>query len=108
MREHYLNGQPSGIWDAATQAAMQRYQHDQGWQAKTVPDSRALIRLGLGPDHQHLLNPETAMTTGPQLPRPQTKTQDLGPRNAASLPASSGTSLHPAASSGVTSVAPQP
>jgi len=68
VREHYMTGQPSGNWDAGTQAAMRRFQADQGWQSKTVPDSRALIRLGLGPDHGHLLNPESAMTTEPQLP----------------------------------------
>jgi peptidoglycan hydrolase-like protein with peptidoglycan-binding domain len=65
IREHYLKGEPSGKWDATTQQAMRHYQEDQGWQAKTVPDSRALIRLGLGPDHEHLLNPESAMTTEP-------------------------------------------
>src|SRR5215472_486073 len=63
VREHYLTGEPSGTWDSATQAAMRRYQAEQGWQTKTVPDARALIRLGLGPDHEHLLNPESAMTT---------------------------------------------
>jgi hypothetical protein len=42
---------------------MQRYQADQGWQAKTTPDARALIKLGLGPSHDHLLNPESSMTT---------------------------------------------
>ena len=68
VREHYLSGQPSGKWDDSTQEAMRRYQADQGWQNKSVPDSRALIRLGLGPDHEHLLNPETAMTSQPQLP----------------------------------------
>ncbi len=62
IREHYLQGEPSGTWDAATQAAMQRYQADQGWQSKTTPDSRALIKLGLGPSPDHLLNPESAMT----------------------------------------------
>jgi hypothetical protein len=62
IREHYMQGEPSGTWDAATQAAMQRYQADQGWQSKTTPDSRALIKLGLGPSHDHLLNPESAMT----------------------------------------------
>ena len=69
VREHYMSGQPSGTWDDATQQAMRRYQADQGWQSKSVPDSRALIRLGLGPGHEHLLNPESAMTTEPQLPR---------------------------------------
>jgi hypothetical protein len=68
IREHYMNGEPSGKWDDATQMALRRYQADQGWQSKSVPDSRALIRLGLGPDHGHLLNPESAMTTEPQLP----------------------------------------
>src|SRR5438045_1642758 len=63
IREHYLKGDPTGKWDASTQAAMHRYQSDQGWQSKTIPDSRALIRLGLGPDNDHLLNPESAMTT---------------------------------------------
>lgn len=63
VREHYLNGETSGNWDASTQAAMRRYQADQGWQSKQVPDSRALIRLGLGPNHDHLLNPESAMVS---------------------------------------------
>jgi Putative peptidoglycan binding domain len=62
IREHYMQGEPTGAWDADTQAAMQRYQADQGWQSKQIPDSRALIKLGLGPSHDHLLNPESAMT----------------------------------------------
>lgn len=66
IREHYLKGVPSGSWDDATQSAMRRYQAANGWQTKTVPDSRALIKLGLGPSHDHLLNPESAMTTAPQ------------------------------------------
>ena len=65
IRQRYMEGEPSGKWDSATQAAMQRYQADQGWQSKTTPDSRALIKLGLGPSHDHLLNPENAMTAGP-------------------------------------------
>ena len=66
IREHYLEGKPSGVWNDATQKAMQRYQADNNWQSKTTPDARALIKLGLGPDHDHLLNPESAMTTQPQ------------------------------------------
>ncbi|HKN72466.1 MAG TPA: peptidoglycan-binding protein, partial [Terriglobales bacterium] len=65
IRERYMDGEPTGSWDDATQAAMQRYQADQGWQSQTTPDSRALIRLGLGPSHDHLLNPESAMTATP-------------------------------------------
>lgn len=66
IREHYMEGEPSGVWDGTSQKAMERYQSDNGWQSKSIPDSRALIKLGLGPDHQHLLNPESAMTTQPQ------------------------------------------
>jgi hypothetical protein len=65
IREHYMEGEPSGKWDDATQDALKRYQAAQGWQSKTVPDSRALINLGLGPSKDGLLNPETAMTAGP-------------------------------------------
>jgi peptidoglycan hydrolase-like protein with peptidoglycan-binding domain len=67
IREHYMSGQPSGKWDDSTQQAMRRYQADQGWQSKSIPDSRALIRMGLGPDHGHLLNPESAMVSEPRL-----------------------------------------
>jgi hypothetical protein len=65
IREHYLSGEPSGAWDSATEAAMRKYQSDQGWQTKQVPDSRALIKLGLGPNNDHLLNPDSAMTSTP-------------------------------------------
>lgn len=58
IREHYLDGQPNGIWDARTTAAMRRFQAAQGWQTKVVPDSRALIKLGLGPSHENDLNPD--------------------------------------------------
>ena len=102
VREHYLNGQLSGVWDGQTQEAMRRYQQDQGWQSKTVPDSRALIRLGLGPDHQHLLNPESAMTTGSELPRSPAKTQGAAAEAGASFPASTGTNSAPVTSPSVT------
>ena len=65
-----MQGQPSGTWDSVTQAAMQRYQADHGWQSKTTPDARALIKLGLGPSHDHLLNPESAMTMTTPAPTP--------------------------------------
>jgi hypothetical protein len=74
IREHYLSGEPAGRWDESSEEAMRRYQADHGWQAKTVPDSRALISLGLGPSHDHLLNPESAMTTEPAAPRSETST----------------------------------
>ena len=58
IRERYLNGQPNGLWDARTAAAMRKFQADQGWQSKVIPDSRALIKLGLGPSHENDLNPD--------------------------------------------------
>jgi hypothetical protein len=85
IREHYLSGDPTGKWNDDSEAAMRRYQADHGWQSKTVPDSRALISLGLGPSHDHLLNPESAMTTGPFPPRaeplaPSSNSADPGPQ----------------------------
>ena len=68
IREHYLDGQPTGEWDQRTQTAMQRFQSDNGWQTKVLPDSRALIKLGLGPKNDGLLNPETA--AAPSAPSP--------------------------------------
>jgi hypothetical protein len=56
IREHYLTGEPSAKWDADTQAAMLKFQADQGWQTKLTPDSRALIKLGLGPNHSDAIN----------------------------------------------------
>jgi hypothetical protein len=74
IREHYMSGTPTGTWNQSSEDAMRRYQADHGWQSKTVPDSRALISLGLGPSHDHLLNPESAMTTGPFPPRSESST----------------------------------
>jgi len=56
IREGYMKGEPSGVWDQATKDAMTRYQADHGWQTKTLPDSRALIQLGLGPSHEDTVN----------------------------------------------------
>jgi hypothetical protein len=71
IREHYLTGEATGTWNQSCEDAMRRFQADHGWQSKTVPDSRALIALGLGPSKDHLLNPESAMTSGPEAPRAQ-------------------------------------
>jgi len=78
IREHYLSGEPAGTWNQASEDAMRRYQGDHGWQTKEVPDSRALISLGLGPSKDHLLNPESAMTTAPTAPD-KTTTQHSDP-----------------------------
>lgn len=65
IREHYLDGEANGNWDATTQAAMQKYQSDQGWQTKLLPDSRALKKLGLGPDYSGAINAEGSSFTPP-------------------------------------------
>lgn len=52
ISKNYMSGEPSGQWDSETQAAMQKFQSDHGWQTKLTPDSRALISLGLGPNHE--------------------------------------------------------
>jgi peptidoglycan hydrolase-like protein with peptidoglycan-binding domain len=68
IRQNYLSGQASGVWDTRSKQAMQKYQKERGWQSKVVPDSRALIELGLGPRHENILNPETAMTPSTIIP----------------------------------------
>jgi peptidoglycan hydrolase-like protein with peptidoglycan-binding domain len=60
IREKYLTGEPTGQMDGPTRQALIKLQEQNGWQTKIVPDSRALIKLGLGPNHENLLNPETA------------------------------------------------
>lgn len=84
IREHYMSGQATGTWNQASEEAMRKYQADQGWQSKVVPDSRALIKLGLGPTNDHLLNPESAMITGPFAPR----TESTPPTSHTSSPTS--------------------
>ncbi len=74
IREHYMNGEASGAWDSNTRDALTRFQADHGWQTKLVPDSRALIKLGLGPSREGLLNPDTAAISphelGAEKPQP--------------------------------------
>ena len=83
IREHYLSGTATGKWNQASEEAMRRYQADNGWQSKTVPDSRALIKLGLGPSKDQLLNPESAMTTVPDAP----KAEPMRPASHSATPA---------------------
>ncbi len=75
IREHYLTGETTGNWDATTQAAMQKYQGDQGWQTKLMPDSRALKKLGLGPDYSEAINAKNSSFAEPPpistIPAPQ-------------------------------------
>jgi len=61
IRKGYLSGAPTGVWDSATQTAMQKYQADHGWQTKLTPDARAIIKLGLGSS----TSPAAAWVNGP-------------------------------------------
>ncbi len=63
IQKGYLSGEPTGAWDASSIAAMQKLQADNGWQTKLTPDSRALIKLGLGPQTQ-------TVDSTPTSPRP--------------------------------------
>jgi peptidoglycan hydrolase-like protein with peptidoglycan-binding domain len=67
IREHYLSGPASGQWDSDTESAMQKFQSDHGWQTKLTPDSRALIKLGLGP-HDAALTTAQAATPASSIP----------------------------------------
>ena len=75
IREHYLSGEPTGLWDSATVSAMQKYQADQGWQTRLTPDSRAIKKLGLGPDYSNAINASGSSFAGPgpaaEIPAPQ-------------------------------------
>ena len=65
IREHYMTGDATGKWDATTAAAMQKYQADQGWQIKLMPDPRAIKKLGLGPDYSNAINAKNSSFAAP-------------------------------------------
>jgi len=69
-REGYMKGEPNGVWDDSTKDAMTRYQADHGWQTKTLPDSRALIQLGLGPSHKDAINATAVSANLPPQAQP--------------------------------------
>ena len=55
IKSGYMSGEPTGIWDSSSAAAMQKFQGDNGWQTRITPDSRALIKLGLGPQQNAMV-----------------------------------------------------
>lgn len=65
IHAHYLGGEPTGKWDATTVAAMQKYQSDNGWQTKIMPDSRALVKMGLGEDYSDAINAKNLTLASP-------------------------------------------
>ncbi len=48
-RQGYLQGEPTGIWDDASQDALRRFQTDHELDATGKLSARSLISLGLGP-----------------------------------------------------------
>ena len=60
IQRGYLTGEPTGTWDASSVNAMQKLQSDSGWQTKFVPDSRAIIKLGLGANSKSAATPSTS------------------------------------------------
>ena len=85
IREHYLTGEADGRWDATTEAAMQKYQADQGWQTKLMPDSRALKKLGLGPDYSNAINARDSSFVEPPPPSTIPPVQSAGFAEAAGV-----------------------
>jgi peptidoglycan hydrolase-like protein with peptidoglycan-binding domain len=71
IRQKYLNGEPTRQWDTQTQVAMRQYQSDHGWQTKLTPDSRALISLGLGPQHTEAVAASRPVSTPQAQPAAQ-------------------------------------
>jgi peptidoglycan hydrolase-like protein with peptidoglycan-binding domain len=66
IKSGYLSGEASGHWDSQTEAAMQKFQGDNGWQTKLIPDSRAIIKLGLGPNRDPELSNSSSSVTAHQ------------------------------------------
>jgi hypothetical protein len=65
IKAHYMSGDPNGKWDDSTKAAMQKFQADNGWQTKIMPDSRALVKLGLGEDYSGAINAKNLTLASP-------------------------------------------
>lgn len=69
IKSGYLSGEASGHWDSQTQSAMQKFQEDNGWQTKLIPDSRAIIKLGLGPQQDSKVGASTSTAmAAPSMP----------------------------------------
>lgn len=78
IQAHYMSGEPSGKWDADTIGAMQKYQSDNGWQTKIMPDSRALVKLGLGEDYSDAINAKNLTLAAPPASTPLPAGQEAG------------------------------
>jgi peptidoglycan hydrolase-like protein with peptidoglycan-binding domain len=58
-----LHQEPTGRWDEATREAMKRYQQANGFAVTGLPDSKSLMKMGLGP---HPLPPGVATPAAAQ------------------------------------------
>jgi hypothetical protein len=57
---------------------MQKFQSDQGWQTKLTPDSRALKKLGLGPDYSNAINADGSSFADPKAAGDSPTAQSAG------------------------------
>jgi hypothetical protein len=86
IREHYLTDEEaSGQWDATTEAAMRKFQADHDWQTKLMPDSRALKKLGLGPDYSKAINAHDSAFADPPSASTMPPMQSAGFASAAGV-----------------------
>lgn len=76
INAHYMSGQPSGKWDDTTKAAMTKFQADNGWQTRITPDSRALVKLGLGEDYSGAINAKNLTLAAPPAGAPLPANQE--------------------------------
>lgn len=53
QQKGYLQGEPTGRWDAGSMDALKRFQQDQNLNASGKLDSLSLIALGLGPQRNN-------------------------------------------------------
>jgi peptidoglycan hydrolase-like protein with peptidoglycan-binding domain len=79
IKAHYFTGEADGNWDTHTVSAMQKFQADNNWQTKLMPDARALVKLGLGPDYSNAINAKGAsFSTLPSTPTDPVSQQSSG------------------------------
>jgi hypothetical protein len=61
----YLQSDPDGNWDAASVAALRKFQQDHNLQPSGKIDSLSLIALGLGPKYETAKAPAAPPPTAP-------------------------------------------
>ncbi|MGH9403196.1 MAG: peptidoglycan-binding domain-containing protein [Terriglobia bacterium] len=89
-----LHGQPTGRWDAETREAMKLYQKQNGFETTGLPDSKSLMKMGLGPHPLPLqadplaraVEAQRSQQTQPSHPSQQAQQADAGLGAAAGNP----------------------